>query len=171
MAVTSSGQREVRFSPHVFLHYFSILLHLSLICFRNETYPHITFLLAGLLVCADGRTLPVDEVVWCTQAAAQGWLRETGLDLDDAGFIRVNAFLQSLNSPDVFAGDCHCRFLCVYYYYWSLCSAIVTILLFTKKSAPPHPYPLQPATLPPCPLHAPKRACSPCGRAPHSPST
>ncbi len=54
----------------------------------------------------NGQWLDVDEVVWVTQAGGAPWLRETGLDLDERGFIRVNDFLQSVNDARVFAaGD------------------------------------------------------------------
>ncbi|MEZ5583136.1 MAG: FAD-dependent oxidoreductase [Candidatus Competibacteraceae bacterium] len=41
-----------------------------------------------------------------TWAGAPGWVAETGLDVDERGFIRVNDFLQSTSHPTVFAaGD------------------------------------------------------------------
>ena len=59
-----------------------------------------------ILVAADGRRFPFDEAIWCTDAAAQPWLKETGLDTTDEGFIRVAATLESCNTPGVFAcGD------------------------------------------------------------------
>lgn len=60
----------------------------------------------GELVSRDGRRLAVDEVVWTTSSGAPAFLRETGLLLDETGFIRVADTLQSLSHPDVFAaGD------------------------------------------------------------------
>ncbi|MEM7364163.1 MAG: selenide, water dikinase SelD [Pseudomonadota bacterium] len=58
-------------------------------------------------VCADDdRTQTVDAVFWVTQAASPTWLTETGLALDDEGFVEVNAALQTSRHPDVFAtGD------------------------------------------------------------------
>jgi len=51
--------------------------------------------------------LPFDECVWCTQGAAQQWMRASGFDTDAGGFLKVNTHLQSTNSPDVFGGgDC-----------------------------------------------------------------
>lgn len=56
---------------------------------------------------ANGHKLVVDETVWVTQAGGGAWLRETGLALDSDGFVRVNAHLQSVSDPRVFAaGDC-----------------------------------------------------------------
>jgi len=54
----------------------------------------------------NGQWVEVDEVVWVTQAGGAPWLRETGLALDERGFIRVNDFLQSVSDERVFAvGD------------------------------------------------------------------
>jgi selenide, water dikinase len=54
----------------------------------------------------DGTATPIDELFFATQAAAASWLRESGLSLDDAGFIAVDARLRSISHPDVFAaGD------------------------------------------------------------------
>ncbi len=61
---------------------------------------------AGQVRCDDGAMVPLDEVLWTTSAAAAGWLRETGLDLNEDGFIRVDAGLRSLSHAEVFAaGD------------------------------------------------------------------
>jgi selenide,water dikinase len=61
----------------------------------------------GTLRLADGRQLPCDAVVWCTQAAALPWLAASGLACDAAGCVRVDACLQSVSHPGVFAaGDC-----------------------------------------------------------------
>ena len=58
-------------------------------------------------VCGpDGFSLSTDATVIATHAAAPVWLRDTGLGLDPAGFIRVNSQLQSVSDPRVFAaGD------------------------------------------------------------------
>jgi selenide,water dikinase len=56
---------------------------------------------------ADGGRLDADAVLVTTQAAAPRWFRDTGLKLDEDGFIAVSPTLQSLNDPTVFAaGDC-----------------------------------------------------------------
>ncbi len=61
---------------------------------------------AGRLQTAAGRWFDADEIVWVTQAGGVPWLAETGLALDDRGFVRVNAHLQSVTDPHVFAaGD------------------------------------------------------------------
>lgn len=58
-------------------------------------------------VCTQaGDRFEVDETVWVTQAGGAGWLRDTGLALDTAGFVVVNQYLQSVTDPAVFAaGD------------------------------------------------------------------
>jgi pyridine nucleotide-disulfide oxidoreductase family protein len=55
---------------------------------------------------ADGRSHDVDEVLWTTEAAAAPWLAQSGLAVDEAGFVRVRGTLQSISHPEVFAsGD------------------------------------------------------------------
>lgn len=53
-----------------------------------------------------GATLDLDEVFWTTQARAAGWLADTGLALDERGFIAVRDTLQTVSHETVFAaGD------------------------------------------------------------------
>ncbi len=62
---------------------------------------------AGGLQTRSGEALEADEIVWVTQAGGAPWLAETGLALDEQGFIRVNESLQSETDPLIFAaGDC-----------------------------------------------------------------
>ena len=66
----------------------------------------VTQVEAGRLTTAGGQTVEADEVVWVTRAGGAPWLRQTGLKLDDEGFIEVKDTLQSLTDPHVFAaGD------------------------------------------------------------------
>ena len=61
---------------------------------------------AGRVRTSDGKTTEADEVVWVTRASGAPWLRETGLALDESGFIRVTDTLQTETDPNVFAaGD------------------------------------------------------------------
>ena len=72
---------------------------------RLHVNAEVVELAAGRLQTRDGAVLQADEVVWVTQAAGPDWLAGTGLDLDEHGFIRVNAQLQA-SDPRVFAtGD------------------------------------------------------------------
>lgn len=60
----------------------------------------------GLVQCENGFRISLDEILWVTWAGAAGWASETGLDVDERGFVQVNDFLQSTSHPDVFAaGD------------------------------------------------------------------
>ncbi|MHB0916738.1 MAG: selenide, water dikinase SelD [Thiobacillus sp.] len=54
-----------------------------------------------------GETLQADEIVWVTQAGGAAWLADTGLALDEAGFVQVRNTLQTETDPLIFAaGDC-----------------------------------------------------------------
>lgn len=60
----------------------------------------------GVVHTAAGDTLDADEIIWVTQAGGAAWLRETGLLLDERGFILVRDTLQTLTDDRVFAaGD------------------------------------------------------------------
>ncbi len=60
----------------------------------------------GLLSIAGGDTIALDEILWVTAAAAPSWLGESGLDVDDEGFIQVRDTLQSTSHDNIFAaGD------------------------------------------------------------------
>ena len=62
---------------------------------------------AGRLQTQSGDILDADEIVWVTQAGGAPWLADTGLALDQSGFIRVSDTLQSETDPLIFAaGDC-----------------------------------------------------------------
>lgn len=66
------------------------------------------------LTTADGKEHGFDECLWCTNATPQKWLADTGLQLDPAGFILVDDCLQSLSTPNVFAGNLMCPLvLCI----------------------------------------------------------
>ncbi|MDX1375167.1 MAG: FAD-dependent oxidoreductase, partial [Burkholderiales bacterium] len=61
----------------------------------------------GVEVVTRGARTRYDAVVWTAGAAPLGWLRATGLDTDDAGFVLVDDMLRSVSHPEVFAvGDC-----------------------------------------------------------------
>jgi len=58
------------------------------------------------LTLEGGHNIRADAVFWATEASAPGWLTESGLALDDRGFVRVQNTLQSSSHPAVFAaGD------------------------------------------------------------------
>lgn len=60
----------------------------------------------GSLTLSNGKMIELDEVLLVTGASAPAWLEESGLDVDDNGFVRVNDSLRSLSHEDIFAaGD------------------------------------------------------------------
>lgn len=61
---------------------------------------------AGRVEIGGGGTVEVDEVIWATEAGAQSWPGESGLEVDDDGFIRVKPTLEAISHSGVFAvGD------------------------------------------------------------------
>lgn len=67
---------------------------------------HATRVEEKALVLSNGETLDLDEVLLVTGASAPSWLRESGLDVDDNGFVTVNDSLRSTSHEDIFsAGD------------------------------------------------------------------
>ena len=61
----------------------------------------------GAVILADGKRIAADRVVWATSASVAPWLAASTLACDARGFVRVNASLQSVSDPFVFAaGDC-----------------------------------------------------------------
>ena len=62
---------------------------------------------AGAVMTAGGRRIATDRVVWAMPPAGAAWLAGSSLACDARGFVRVNASLQSVSDPFVFAvGDC-----------------------------------------------------------------
>ena len=58
------------------------------------------------VICASGRTLDFDELIWVTEAGGAPWLAGTGLEVDKGGFIVVDSTLRSVSDPRFFAaGD------------------------------------------------------------------
>ena len=54
----------------------------------------------------DGRTVALDETVWCAAARAPDWPGEAGFEVDHRGFVLTNSYLQSISHNFVFAtGD------------------------------------------------------------------
>lgn len=66
----------------------------------------VTSVEAGRLLFADHPPTEADEILWTTQAAAPRWLQQTGLPLDERGFLVVDASLRARGHDNVFAaGD------------------------------------------------------------------
>ncbi len=60
----------------------------------------------GTITTEKGSKVPLDEILWVTDAAAPSWLAEAGLDVDEGGFVKVEDSLRSVSHKEVFAaGD------------------------------------------------------------------
>ena len=72
-----------------------------------HTHARIDAIDHGVLITTAGDRHPVDEVLWVSEAAAQPWLRDSGLTVDERGFVTVADTLESVSHRGVFAsGDC-----------------------------------------------------------------
>lgn len=66
----------------------------------------VTEVSSGCVSAADGRSLRLDDIFWCTAAAAPDWPGAAGLQVDKHGFVEINSYLQSVSHDNVFAaGD------------------------------------------------------------------
>jgi selenide,water dikinase len=73
---------------------------------RTLTDNPIVYVEPGRLTAADGTRVLFDEALWVTQAAGAPWLAETGLPLDERGFLIIDEWLRSPADDAVFAaGD------------------------------------------------------------------
>ena len=58
------------------------------------------------LISMNGDQMTLDEIFWVTSASSSDWLADTGLKLNEDGFICTQSTLQTQNHPNVFAvGD------------------------------------------------------------------
>ena len=75
--------------------------------FAVETGETAAAIEPGRVLCKSGRAFEHDAAILVTQGRAAPWLRETGLDVDPRGFLKVGPTLQSESDDTIFAaGDC-----------------------------------------------------------------
>lgn len=71
-----------------------------------RSHHQVTEVGPDFVATAEQGRVAADAVLWVTTAAAPQWPADAGLDVDDAGFIAVNQYLQSTSNADVFVtGD------------------------------------------------------------------
>ena len=75
-------------------------------CITIHAQTRIAALEPRRLHTAVGGSFETDHFVWVTGASAPAWIAASGLATDSGGFVMVNAYLQSVSHPDIFAaGD------------------------------------------------------------------
>ena len=73
---------------------------------KVHTQQNINEVEQSLLITSKGQKYTANATLWVTNASAPAWLADSGLQVDEKGFIAVNDSLQSISHPDVFAaGD------------------------------------------------------------------
>ncbi|MGB5734084.1 MAG: FAD-dependent oxidoreductase [Thiohalocapsa sp.] len=71
-----------------------------------RTDSPVTAVAPDHIVTKRGESISADAVIWVTTASTPTWPRESGLAVDDGGFIKVDATLRSLSDDRIFAvGD------------------------------------------------------------------
>ena len=101
--VTDTDLPLPRHSPAVRHKMRSFLESRSIDLMTGQAVSEIT---ADAIRRADGTDVPTDATIVVTHAGAAGWLGDTGLQLDDRGFLQVGPTLQSVSHDFVFAaGD------------------------------------------------------------------
>jgi selenide,water dikinase len=90
-------------NPGVRQRFDDVLTARGVVVHRNAAVTQVS---AGSVRTASGETVAADEIVWVTRAGGAAWLKDTGLELDSDGCIRVNDNLQTVTDPNIFAaGD------------------------------------------------------------------
>ena len=101
--ICKSDQIMPAFPRHVGKRFDRVLEERGVEVYRNATAESVG---PGEVTISDGSKIALDEILFVTEAGAPKWLRATGLELDDNGFIKVDDTLQSVSHKDVFAvGD------------------------------------------------------------------
>ena len=73
---------------------------LCLNCRVKTVEPHY-------LVTASGNRIPFDAIIWLAGPRAHSVFRESGLGVDEQGYLMVNPTLQAIDFPNIFGiGDC-----------------------------------------------------------------
>ncbi|MCK5829327.1 MAG: selenide, water dikinase SelD [Methylococcales bacterium] len=73
---------------------------------KIHTSSRVKKLSQGVIHCHNADSIKTDEIIWCTQASGSHWLKNSPLECDDAGFMKVRQTLQSLHYDHIFAaGD------------------------------------------------------------------
>lgn len=101
--ISKSDRIMPAFVPGVTERFERILKERGVHVHRGEQATQVT---NNGLELSNGETLSLDETLWVTGASAPTWLKDSGLDIDESGFISANDNLQSTSHTDIFAaGD------------------------------------------------------------------
>ncbi len=77
---------------------------------RLKVYSHNRWRVAEItargIYSDEGRFIPIDKALLCTEPTAPPWLTQTGIAVDERGFVQVDDDLRSHSHPHIFAvGD------------------------------------------------------------------
>lgn len=103
LLLTAQAQILHTHNPRVRHHFMQVLAERHV---EVHTHARVSRVEPGLVQTDNGRVFDADETIWVTEASGPAWLRDSGLALDDRGFVQVNDCLQSVSDPRIFAaGD------------------------------------------------------------------
>lgn len=105
MTLLHAGERLLPQHPQTASHAFADAVRARGIALRLQA--RVVGAEGDALVLESGERVPFDVVLWATTGAPPPLLRDSGLPLDPAGFLRVHPTLQSEGDPAIFGtGDC-----------------------------------------------------------------
>lgn len=95
--ILAQNNRQVRHRAHRTLLEAGVILHLG---------RPVARVAPSQVEFSETSRLELDSIIWATDAMAPPWLADTGLALDDRGFVQVDTQLRSISHDNVFAaGD------------------------------------------------------------------
>lgn len=95
------------YAPNIGEYFKSVLEERGINLHLNQTVDKVIENSSTKVIhCASGLTIPCDRIFWVTNATAPKWIKDSGLQTDEQGFIEVDHTLRSLSHPNIFAtGD------------------------------------------------------------------